>query len=84
MSGHGPSVFQRAAGFKVCPDAGGAKGMAADPDVHTNERGPPLDHAPDIDRANRLFGQAAGAAGGGTEEGGFATIKEAGRIYIGL
>ena len=81
MRGHGPSVFQRAAGFKVCPDAGGAKGMAADRDVHANECGPPLDHAPDIDRADRLFGQGAGAAGGRTEEGGFATITDAGRVY---
>ena len=43
-----------------------------------------LDHAPGIDTVHRLLGQRAGGAGGGTEEGGFAGIADAGGLYIGI
>ena len=42
--------------------------------------GAALDHAPGIDPVHRLFGQRAGAAGGGAEEGALAAVADAGRL----
>jgi hypothetical protein len=72
MRRHGLRVFQRAAGFEIGRDPRGAKGMAADPYASAEIGGAALDHAPGVDAVHRRFGQHAGAADGGAEQGGLA------------
>ena len=47
MRGYGLSIFQRAASFQIGGDAGGAKRMTTDPNLHAKSRRPALNHPPD-------------------------------------
>jgi hypothetical protein len=81
---HGLGLFQGATSLKISRDARRAEGMAAHLDERAEIGGTALDHAPSVHPVHRLFSQRAGAADGGTEEGDFAAIADAGRFDIGV
>ena len=83
MRGHRLRVFQRAAGFEIGGDAGRAEGVAADPHSHAEAAGAALDHAPGVDAVHSRYGERVGAADSRAEEGGLATITNAGRLDMG-
>ncbi len=72
MRGHHLRVLERPAGLEIGRYAGHAKCVAADPDPRAEIGGAALDHAPGVHTVHRLFGQRAGAAGCGAEEGALA------------
>jgi hypothetical protein len=58
--------------------------MTSDFDLHAKPRRAALDHPPRVNPIHRFLGQFACAADGGTEQGGFGRVTQAGHLYIGV
>ena len=56
VRGHGLSILQSAAGFKIGGDPGCSESVAADPDSRAEIGGASLDHAPGVDAVHRFVG----------------------------
>jgi hypothetical protein len=79
---HSLGVFERAAGFKVGGDPGGAEGVAADLDLHAKLPGAALDHAPGVDPVHGRGRERAGAADRGAEQGALVVAGDAGGTNV--
>ena len=76
-----------ACAFSSVPPAsryGCAKRVATDADARAEIGGAALDHAPGVDAVHRVFGQDAGAADGGAEQGSLAAVADDGRHDVGV
>jgi hypothetical protein len=72
-----PVVAERS-GWSALP---GARGVAAGLDPHAELGCPPLDHAVGVSTPiHRVYGQLAGAADGGAEEGRLGVVASSGRL----
>jgi hypothetical protein len=60
-------AFSMATSFEISGDTGCTECVAANFHPRAKTRCAALDHPPGVDPVHRLFGQHAGAAGGGAE-----------------
>jgi hypothetical protein len=81
---HGLDVFEGATGVEVDGDPGRPERMAVDPHLEAHRGHVALDHTVGVDVVHGAFGERAGTAHGGAEEGALAAVPYLGGIEIGI
>jgi hypothetical protein len=76
------AFFERAAGFKICSDAGCPERVAADLDLHAEFGRAALDHAPGVDPVHRRGRERARAADGRAEQGALVVAGDGGGTNV--